>query len=68
MHRIDESECRWFQDEDFEEMYGTECNNEFDLFDDEQSPAGLGMCYCCFCGLPLVEVMADPERGPVEIH
>jgi hypothetical protein len=43
--------CSWSSDGCWE----TSCGESFTI-NDEMTPMECGMCFCCFCGLPLVQL------------
>lgn len=55
------TECVWTQDGayDGDADYNTSCGEMFTFIDG--TPKGNGMKFCCYCGLPLVEKLYEPE-------
>ena len=53
--------CRWKQT-DKDEWY-TSCSNICDLLTHTETPTGLDMEFCCYCGKPLKESPLDEQIG-----
>jgi hypothetical protein len=49
--------CHWYEDGDneFKDIWRTDCNKEYEFTG--SCPTNYGMKFCCFCGRTLLEVM-----------
>jgi len=54
--------CQWRQRDDWEgsAFWDTDCGETFVFTED--TPIENGLRFCCFCGKPLEQVLAEPDR------